>query len=276
MKRCAGIVIFMLMISGCLETEDPEVHFLREIMYDEFKDYIAILDNPENTDFQLNVVDIREKTDYLSGHIRNSVNIETNLVIDTAGYVVNQARALTERFDKQTPILFYSHQDDTIVYTMAKLAQLLEFKQVYFYEGGIEEWQNIHGNYLNILYTAFKAWHQNHFPFENRAEVLIDIHPSTWYHGIEVLEGHIPGALNLPVDSLVEFTGEEWSLINGGKFLTDSLSYRSARMIIYDTGETAEQAEYFLKAVQTLGYTHLFLFSNGYDEWISNGNQLDI
>jgi 3-mercaptopyruvate sulfurtransferase SseA len=82
------------------------------------------------------------------------------------------------------------------------------------------------GNYFLIEYNAFKNYH---FPVKE-GEYLIDVLPHKWYTGEDPAHpgGHIPGAINIPVEKFATSKGEP---INEGKALKEVVSDLNATVI---------------------------------------------
>jgi 3-mercaptopyruvate sulfurtransferase SseA len=125
-------------------------------------------------------------------------------------------------------------------------------------------------------YISFKEWHKEYYPFEDTLKAVVDIHPYAWFSGTSVLDGHIPGALNIPSDELVGSTGGVLSLKNEGAILTELIPDKEAKIIVYDSEGESERAQNFLWGARELNYNQLFLFQNGYDEWLLNGDSLSV
>ncbi|MEX2369489.1 MAG: rhodanese-like domain-containing protein [Bacteroidales bacterium] len=266
-----SLLLFLILVSSCIRTPDEEVYFLSEIYYSELRDLLVDLDESVRDEYWINFIDVGDREDYGDGYIRYAENLEMKFILDTAGVLINNGRAVKERFDEQRTCIVYSSTHDTVAYLAAQILQFLGYTKIYFYEGGITDWL-AHGDYLNMTYHGFKSWHSGSFPFEDTLVALVDIHPDPWYRGLEVLEGHIPGAINIPADSLIKMENGTFSLVDEGKFLTENIPDRSARIVVYDSEGASDKSAGFLEAAGFLEYERVYLFQSGYNEWIANGN----
>jgi len=273
LRRIKYGLILLLFLPGCLDTPDPEIHFLSEIYYPELDYKIGKLDPAVKSEYWLNILDFSDKSDYDAGYIDYANQIDLSRFIDTAGRLLNHGRVVTNNYDNQWPFIVYSSSNDTIAYVLANILQSLGYTQVYFYSGGTTDWLE-NGGHLNLTYEGFKAWYNNHHPFEDTMQALIDIHPYSWYRGDSILSGHIPGAINIPAADLVESSGGSYAILDSGKILTDTITDLSAKIVVYHSMGNEELSNSFLWAAAELGYTNLYLFPDGYDQWLEHGQEI--
>ena len=110
---------------------------------------------------------------------------------------------------------------------------------------------------------------------DNDAVTLVDALPEIHYRGEWTMydqPGHIPGAVNLPVTSLFNETGQ---------FHTDDVlstlfdGDREARTITYCGGGIAASADAF--ALTRLGFTDVAIYAASLEEWTANpDNPMDV
>lgn len=84
----------------------------------------------------------------------------------------------------------------------------------------------------------------------DRSAVFVDARSSFFYE-----DGHLPGAINLPVSQVIE-----------GKIagLPDD---RSAKLIVYCSGGDCEDSKTIARALTAGGYSNVSIYSGGWDEW---------
>lgn len=274
MQKSVSVLLLLLAVASCIRTPDPEVFYLSEINYPELRGTINQLDPDKREQYWVNLIDLGDREDFNAGHIPFAENLELGFFIDTNGYIVNGGKAITQRYDDRWEFIIYSSSNDTIAYWAAKSIGRLGYSRVRFYEGGAEDWQGVHGDYLLKNETGFTDWYDANFPFGDSLEVLVDVHPSTWFSGEEQLAGHLPGAVNIPAASLVDTVDGVLTLKNGGMALTGSIPWRTARIVVYDSQGAEEMSKAFLTAAMELGYNNVYLFPGGYESWLESGRDL--
>lgn len=275
MHRFYSIFLLFLLPVSCIRAPDPEVHYLTEIYYQELRGTLQQLNPSMQENYWVNVIDLGDTEDFNAGHIPFAENIELHFFIDSSGYIVNGGKAITQRYDDTWEFVVYSSSNDTIAYWAAKAIERLGYSRVRFYTGGLEDWQKRYGDFLYMNEAGFTAWYNAHFPFEDTLEVLMDIHPASWFTGEEELAGHIPGAINVPVASLVDTVNGMLTLVDGGVALTGMVPDPSARIVVYDAENSREMVEAFMAAAMELGYNNLYLFPGGYEAWLGSGGELE-
>lgn len=265
----------MILLAGCLDPENQEEYYLREVSHDELLDYVTIMYDSNTTRFDLTIIDLSDNATYQQGHIPHAVNIELPLLVDTAGYIVNNARTLTANYDRNQVLLFYSSTNDTVEYTVAKMAQLLDYRKVLYYDGGKQEWQDEYGDCLWIDYPVFEEYQESVFEGNDSTVYLVDVHPRSWYLGEETLNGHIPGAINIPLEQVVDKQAATFSLRDSGRVIPEHIPHKSSTIILYDSNSSSNLAIDFALALKMLGYKNSFLLRRGYELWIEKGNALE-
>jgi rhodanese-related sulfurtransferase len=95
------------------------------------------------------------------------------------------------------------------------------------------------------LHEAEESWRQ-------RSAVFIDARESDFFE-----EGHIPGAINIPVSQLAHPTG-----------LPEN---KSAALIVYCSGGDCEDSRILAKALGAAGYGSISVLAGGWDEWTAAG-----
>jgi rhodanese-related sulfurtransferase len=87
--------------------------------------------------------------------------------------------------------------------------------------------------------------------------VLVEALPAPHF-----LQGHLPGALNLPLDGFVE----------GARAL---LPDRDADIVVYCSGPTCQNSHNAKRMLDSLGYSRVRVFAGGKSAWKDAGNPLD-
>lgn len=265
-------ILSIVMFTSCLRTPESEQTYRTSIYYPELSARISGLSLSNKANNWLYIIDFGNKISYDSGYIDFAENIEFRLLVDSSGHVVNNGRVIKERYDNQWPFVIYSSSNDTIAFYIARLIQAFGFQKIYYYEGGIKDWYTVNGDYLCINYSAFKTWYDANFPFGDSLQSLVDIHPSNWFEGSNVLAGHIPGALNIPTATLADTSGNTFTILNRGLALREKIPDPGTRIILYYSEGQAERAYTFIRAARELGYYRIYLFKNGYNVWLEEGN----
>jgi rhodanese-related sulfurtransferase len=219
------------------------------------------------------IIDVRPVAAFENGCIQDARNIDVEDLIDQYGDIIDSGSALTSVVaDKSKKLLLYcdGYGKDK---QFADAAIKLGYKKVNYYAGGIADWQGVHGDYLVIAYNAFKGWHDDFFPFEAGTNYLISANLNSWYTGAEVQLGHIPGAVNLPSPEVATRAADgTLSLVDEGKALTDLITDKTAKVIIYCGSITCGRSKDVADAAVMLGYTKVYRYQGGYAEWIAEGN----
>ena len=148
----------------------------------------------------------------------------------------------------------------------------LGYTNVYRYEWGVKEW--VDNNYLVIEYESFKKWHEGKLPFDDGENYLIDDLPEQWYTGEDTDHpgGHIPGAINLPID----LWGDGDGPVNDGKAFTDIVTNKDAKVVIYCGNSKCGKSLTGVKVAVELGYSNVFRYQGGWQEWQDEGNELKL
>ena len=89
------------------------------------------------------------------------------------------------------------------------------------------------------------------------AVVVLEALPHNYY-----VEGHIPGALNLPLDDIA-------SLAPG------LVSERDAAVVTYCTGTSCPNSRIAAEGLRKLGYTNVRAFEGGKENWVEGGLPLE-
>ena len=95
------------------------------------------------------------------------------------------------------------------------------------------------------LHEAEEAWRQ-------RSAIFIDAREPDFFE-----EGHIPGAINVPLSQLAHPTG-----------LPEN---KSAALIVYCSGGDCEDSRILAKALVATGYPNSSVLAGGWDEWTAAG-----
>jgi rhodanese-related sulfurtransferase len=73
--------------------------------------------------------------------------------------------------------------------------------------------------------------------------------------------GHLPGAINLPLDGLVE---------NAARLLPD----KGAEIVVYCSSVTCQNSHIAERKLRSLGYRNVRVFAGGKAAWRDAGNEL--
>jgi hydroxyacylglutathione hydrolase len=133
------------------------------------------------------ILDTRESGKFTDGYIPGSINIGLN------GRFAEWAGSLLP-FDK--PILLITEQGKEKE-SLVRLARVGFDQMKGFLEGGFESWRNANQPIDMIINIEVDELAMD-LPFDNKA-VVIDVRRET-----EFAEGHIKGALNIPVSKLID------------------------------------------------------------------------
>jgi len=248
--------------AGCGEagTDGAEV-----VAYDELNGWIE-------DEEDVVIIDVRTPTDYAAGHLQNAINIDLTELMDQSGAVLDGGSALTSVVtDKSTRIVAYcfgwGNDED-----FADIAVELGYTSVYRYEGGTDDWAT-HENYLVIEYASVINWHDAYYPFGDGENYLIDDLPVDWYTGDDPDHpgGHIPGAINIPVELWADADGDP---VDGGTAFTGVVAETDAKVVVYCGNWSCGKSLMGVKAAAALGYTNVFRYQGGWEEWIEEGNEL--
>ncbi len=100
--------------------------------------------------------------------------------------------------------------------------------------------------------TTLRTWQ-----CEGRDFVLIDTLPAAVF-----AEGHLPGAINMPSDDILE-----QALLR--------LADRDAALVVYCASATCKRADLSAERLEQLGYTRIFHYQEGKKGWLAEGMPLD-
>ena len=86
---------------------------------------------------------------------------------------------------------------------------------------------------------------------------LIDARPPLFFRA-----GHLPGALNLPREGFQAAYGTHRGVLDAAK---------EKRVVVYCQGSSCEDSELVAAALRVQGFTDLWIFAGGWNEWLSAG-----
>jgi 3-mercaptopyruvate sulfurtransferase SseA len=224
MKQPLRAILFLTVLllaagtlGGCLSQQNY-------ITYEELK---ALLDDSAAME-TTTIVDVRPAAAWKSGYIPESINIEYDTVINSLGGLKDGGAALTSIVtNKDGTLVIYGTGDDHTSLFAAQAMQL-GYLDVKFYQGGMADWRESHGDYLYITYDGFRQWYDAKCPFADGENYLVDSHPPSLYTGY----GHIPGAINIMSKHFASLDPDSL------KPITDSISNRGATIVFYCVGVT--------------------------------------
>ena len=274
-KGIAGAVLAVLLAVTCMHLPacgdaDDEGNGSQngEVPVLEYDELVAWLQDGED----LVLIDVRTAGDFSAGHIQDAINIDLQALTDPSGALVDGGSALTSAVpDKDARIVLYcfGYGNDKI---FGELARELGYSDVSRYAGGTGDWA-AKGDFLVIEYAGFKAWHDAHFPFDDGENYLIDDLPQDWYSGDDPSHpgGHIPGAVNIPVELFADSDGNR---VDEGKALTEVVLDKDATLDIYCGNWACGKSLMGVRAAVKLGYTRVYRYQGGWQEWQDEGNAL--
>ena len=213
----AVLLSTLCVLSSCL----PEQNY---ITYAELKARLDETAAMETT----TIVDVRSAADWKAGCIPEAINIEYDTVLDAFGSLKDGGAALTSIVTNKdgTLIVYGAGADNAALF--AAQAIRLGYADVKYYEGGMADWRESHGDYLYITYEGFRQWYDAACPFTDGKNYLVDSHPPSLYTDY----GHIPGAINI--------MSKHFTFLDPGslKPITDFISNREAAIVFYCVGAT--------------------------------------
>lgn len=230
--------------------------------YDELKDMMK-----NNKD--LVIIDVRTHMEWSAGHIQDAINIRYEDFLDNSGEIIDETALTSVVPDKSTPIVTYCFGYGKAD-TFAEKALELGYTSVYVYSDGTADWDQ-QTDYYVIEYDALEAWYSASCPFDDD-NVLLDVLPVAWYTGDDVAHpgGHIPGAINIWSEYFYSTTG----LVNDGTALTDVVTNKNAKLIIYCGDINCGLSKNGCLGALELGYTNVYRYQGGWQEWQDKGNDL--
>lgn len=279
--RILWYLIFILIIVRCQKNTSSFItnqSEIQEIDYDKYQTLISENDAHDPDKFYWFTIDIRDSAAFGEGYIYDAINIDLNTVLDTSsGQLINNGIGLTKLIKTGNGIIAYSDSNDNHAMRFCKALQQLEtYPFIYYYNGGVKDWRINHHDYLCVDIDHFIDWHEHHYPFQEGSHYLIDVNPATWYTGEETLNGHIPGAINIPIDSAVvrDEQGNPW-LVNHGIYLKNKIPDKKATLYFYNVGRLCALGNHFAWALLQLEYENAYRLPRGYDQWEKAGKEFE-
>ena len=248
----ALLIIALIITSGCTYTG-------KVIDYQE----LSALIQDENAMQTTALIDVRTSAEWKAGYIEHAINIEYALLVDSSGRLINNGEALISIVtDKATRLIIYGSGNDNAWRFAAKASQL-GYADISLYTGGIQDWKS-NGDYLVMAYDGFRAWYDAECPFDGGENYLVDVN---LHDAMYINYGHIPGAINI---TSPYFSNEE----EGEKALKDTISNKDAQVVFYCLGPSCPSSRISSEFAVSLGYTNVFKYLGGMQEWKSEGNEL--
>lgn len=90
---------------------------------------------------------------------------------------------------------------------------------------------------------------------DNKAGVVIDVRANQSFD-----QGHIPGAVNFPLEDFDDNIGRIFSQIK-----------RNTPIIVYCSSATCQKSHIFAQRLKKLQYRNVNVFSGGFRGWVENG-----
>ncbi|MCP4714344.1 MAG: rhodanese-like domain-containing protein, partial [Deltaproteobacteria bacterium] len=217
------------------------------------------------------LIDVRSADAHDSGSLQNSINISLSDLVDSFGTIISNGAALTNIVTAKNAQIITYCDGFGIAQQFADAAAELGYTSVFFYKGGLTEWQSTRGDYVVMGYDSFKDWHASNFPFEDGKTYLISANARSWYLGEESQEGHIPGAVNIPSHTVIDDDG---NLVDNGSALSSIAADTTAQMVIYCGSYTCGFSLTLARAAVQMGYSKVCRYQEGYDMWKVEGNEI--
>lgn len=93
---------------------------------------------------------------------------------------------------------------------------------------------------------------------DNKAGMVIDVRSSQRFD-----QGHIPGAVNFPLEEFDDNIGRMFSQIN-----------RNTSIIVYCSSATCQKSHLFAQRLKKLQYHNVNVFSGGFSGWVEKGHPI--
>ena len=178
--RCVLLLLFLvtgetLFLQGC----DTAEYSGQTISYEELR---ALIHEGALVDPTTTIVDVRSRETWGAGSIQDAVNIVSGSIVDAFGNLIDNGRALTSMVaDKQAQLIIYGSGDGEAVQVAHKAGEL-GYQDVYLYEGGAADWER-NGDYFVMAYEGFRAWYDEHCPFDDGESYLVSLMFPDFYTG---------------------------------------------------------------------------------------------
>lgn len=203
---------------------------------------------------ELTLIDLRSSAQYEKEHIIDSINIDFSSINSFPNILVTKEKSYV--FITQT-------EDMAIISAMEDIFSSKDYSKLYYLEGGFGSWkskfnptvgdgdQNSFSDQAKVTYISNEEL-KAIWEVEKGKLLIIDSRKNS-----EFAVGHLPGALNLPLDELEKRRKE----IPRGK-----------KLIIYDNTTVGA----FKAAVKLfdLGFLNTFVLSGGIDDWKIKGYEI--
>jgi thiosulfate/3-mercaptopyruvate sulfurtransferase len=251
---------------------------------------------------QVQVVDARPLDAYTEGHIPGALHLDADALSAEQRGVTGLLRPLEELgpllsragLDPTRPVAVYSQMDSPAECRRAARLfwafEYLSFRQVSILDGGFAKWR-AESRPVEAGAPPVSASPDTEHVFRPRPEllatrtnvldliregrgVLADMRAPEEYVGLSKRDfvarsGHIPGAENVPIDTLLDAHGEGdavYYMFKQGDALTEALAGdRSRQVITYCTTGTSGSVGYF--AYRLAGHNWISLYDGSMAEW---------
>lgn len=250
----------------------------------------------ENLD-KVVVIDARPKTLYEKGHIPGAVNAEWTYFANVKGQSgtpgwgeIFEKDKLAQKIgalgiDGKKPVIAYADpggwgQDGWVVWIM----RLSGIENARMLEGGFSAWRAAGGKVSTTSVTpkarafkipSFQGGYKVTTPWlkEKLDEVVvIDVRTPFEYKGARIFQekrgGHIPGALNIPLDSVFR---EDQTVKSVEEIRTLMASYgisQEDEIVVYDTAGV--RSAYMVMVLRMAGFEKVRNYDSSFHEWAGN------
>lgn len=263
-------------------------------------------------DERLKVIDCRQNTHaYFTDHIPGAIYLNESLLRMHVGGIpvrwipaeLAQVLFRTLGLDQDCPIVVYSESrpknssapvtDDGleagfIAYSLARFG----CRHVMILDGGLGQWRtearplaqvfgvtSPSGFTVEIPIDLFIGYEECVRIKDDPDMILLDTRPAAWYEGSGPWRkpGHIPGAVNLPAQYLMDPDNTTLVKPEGEiRTILAELGVTPEKTIICSCGTGRTATSVFLILKWYLGYPDVVMFEGGFTEWVSHAENMTV
>lgn len=257
------------------------------------QDLISVADlSKEAKNKEYIVVCASVETEYAKVHITNSVNISYKAFFkpgDIEGILVSNAE-IEKIFGEQgvsadKTIVLYDEGHAKYATRLYWILKYMGAPKVKVLDGGLEAWKAgrkpVTKNPTSITKATFKGTANPKMIVnidavkaskDKAGTILVDVREVNEFKGLEnKSKGHIPWAINLDHNTLLNANQTFKSKADLEKLYTAAGVTKDKTIILYcSTGVRA--GKHYLALVNILNYPNVFVYDNGYNEWVAQNN----
>lgn len=256
-------------------------------------------------DTGLIIIDCRQSSHaYFTDHLPGAIHLHEALLRMHIGILpvrwipaeLAQALFRTLGLEQDRPIVVYSEctpksvppsmfsdglEAPFVAYSLARFG----CRNVMILDGGLDQWRAEHGPLAQDFGKTFPSAFTVEIPIDlfiglsecvrikdDPEVMLLDTRPAPWYEGPGPWRrpGHIPGAVNLPAQRLLDPHNTTRLLPETAiRAILMELGITPEKMIICSCGTGRTAALVFLVLKWYLGYPDVVMFEGGFTEWVS-------